>query len=39
MFNDVLQGQAPLVQLTINGTPHSMGYYLVEVLILIEPLL
>ncbi|XP_058775263.1 uncharacterized protein LOC131649519 [Vicia villosa] len=28
MFNDILEGHAPNVQYTINGTPYNMGYYL-----------
>ena len=28
VFDDVLQGRAPPVQFTINGTPYNMGYYL-----------
>jgi len=30
VFNDVLQGRAPLVQFTINETPYNMGYYLID---------
>ena len=30
MFDDVLQGQAPPVQFTINETPYNMGYYLAD---------
>ncbi|KAL5184753.1 hypothetical protein HKD37_17G048410 [Glycine soja] len=28
MFDDVLQGRAPPIQFTINGTSYNMGYYL-----------
>jgi len=27
MFNDVMQGRAPLVQFIINESTHNMGYY------------
>ena len=30
MFDDVLQGRAPLVQFTINGTPQNTRYYLAD---------
>jgi len=30
MFNDVLEGQAPTVQYTVNRTPYHMGYYLAD---------
>ncbi|XP_050891427.1 uncharacterized protein LOC127096941 [Lathyrus oleraceus] len=30
VFNDILEGRAPNVQYTINGTPYNMGYYLAD---------
>ncbi|KAK7412592.1 hypothetical protein VNO78_04073 [Psophocarpus tetragonolobus] len=30
VFNDVLQGQAPLVHFIVNGTQYNMGYYLAD---------
>lgn len=30
MFNNILEGRAPNVQYTINGTPYNMGYYLAD---------
>ncbi|CAI8612680.1 unnamed protein product [Vicia faba] len=30
VFNDILEGHAPNVQYTINGTPYNMGYYLAD---------
>ena len=30
VFDEVLQGRAPPVQFTINGTPYNMGYYLAD---------
>ncbi|CAK8536130.1 unnamed protein product [Lathyrus sativus] len=30
VFNDILEGHAPTVQYTINGTPYNMGYYLAD---------
>jgi hypothetical protein len=30
MFNDILEGQAPTVQYTVNGTSYNMGYYLAD---------
>ena len=28
--DDILQGRAPPIQFTINGTPYNMGYYLTD---------
>jgi hypothetical protein len=28
VFNDILEGQTPTMQYTINRTPYHMGYYL-----------
>lgn len=30
MFNDILEGQAPTMQYTVNRTPYHMGYYLAD---------
>ncbi|XP_058782776.1 uncharacterized protein LOC131657378 [Vicia villosa] len=30
LFNDILEGHAPNVQYTINGTSYNMGYYLAD---------
>jgi hypothetical protein len=30
VFNDILEGQAPTMQYTVNGTPYNMGYYLAD---------
>ncbi|XP_062088538.1 uncharacterized protein LOC133795105 [Humulus lupulus] len=30
IFTDILQGQAPTVEFTINGTQYNKGYYLVD---------
>ncbi|XP_057432130.1 uncharacterized protein LOC130724877 [Lotus japonicus] len=30
VFNEVLQGKAPEVQFTLNGTTYNMGYYLAD---------